>query len=387
MSEHAKLSPSSSARWTTCPGSVSLSEEAELLFGEEPTSDPALKGTCLHDIAERLLLDVPVTDEDMQWLNSKGETESVTIDDINNAVTPYVEYVNSLEGEKYIESRLVINDQVWGTGDAIVVNDDMLNVIDLKTGYHVVYAKDNTQLLIYALAAHLEQQLMYGYKEITVTISQPSQNHHDSYTYTVAEVEEFAGRLDDAIAAVESKPDHYVPSESACQWCPGRVICTRLEDVVNAAVEKDYRQMTINQIAESLGRVPEIKAWIKGIEDQSKELLEKGENLPGFKMVEGRKSRKWTDEAAAEKYFKNRVNRFLHNCYNMKFKSPAQMEKLLKREDVKIRGKVDFDKVVTTSGGAPTITTIDDKREALVYGDKAASDFAEVDQDMEDLLS
>ena len=85
---------------------------------------------------------------------------------------------------------------------------------------------------------------------------------------------------------------------------------------------------------------------------------------------------------SAEKYFRNRVNRFLHNCYEQKFLSPAKMEKMLKREDVKVRGKVDFDKVIVHGFTAPTVVDESDLREALVYGDKAKSDFEDCDEDL-----
>ena len=57
----------------TCPGSVKLIEEAVLMFGEGSTSDPALKGTQMHNIGEKLLLNMPLVKEDMKWVDSKGE--------------------------------------------------------------------------------------------------------------------------------------------------------------------------------------------------------------------------------------------------------------------------------------------------------------------------
>jgi len=107
--------------------------------------------------------------------------------------------------------------------------------------------------------------------------------------------------------------------------------------------------------------------------------VEKGDDLPGWKMVQGRKSRGWGSVEEAEKYFKNRVSKFQHTCFSMKLLSPAQMEKALKGEGVKIRGKVDFDKVVVHGFSAPTVVPESDKREALVYGDQAISDFEDVD--------
>jgi len=50
MSGHAKLSPSSAARWMTCPGSVALSEGIE-----DTSSKNADEGTMMHAFAAMCL--------------------------------------------------------------------------------------------------------------------------------------------------------------------------------------------------------------------------------------------------------------------------------------------------------------------------------------------
>ena len=369
----------------TCPGSVHLGAEALLLFGEGSGSDPALKGTQMHDIGEKLLQKIDLVQEDMRWCNSKGDIEEITVEEVFDCVQPYVEYVQSLEGDLFVETKVRAHEEVWGTSDAIVINENTMHVVDLKTGFITVDAEDNTQLMLYALGAHKEFGWLYDYHEIEVVISQGRTNHHSTYTYSVQEIETFEEYMIDAIKAVDDCKEGPITegvlkaSEKACQWCNAKTICPALATLVEEETMQDFRQMTLTQLGESMHHIPTIKAWIKGVEDQVKESMEKGDAVMGWKMVQGRTSRKWASEDQAIKYFKNRVSKFLHTCYNQKLKSPAQMEKALKGEDVKIRGIVNFEKVVEYGFSAPTIVPEADKREALVYGDQARADFEGVD--------
>jgi len=376
----------------TCPGSVKLIDALTVVVDVEAhAGDPAEKGNCMHNIADIMLRGGEIRDEHLVWINADGDYEYITDEEISDCIQPYVDLVLKLSeqpgSEMLVEEKVVVlPDLVWGTSDAIIVSDAMLDVVDLKTGYHGVYAKDNPQLKLYALGAHKVHGMMYDYKEVTVHISQGRIRHYDSYTYSVAEIEEFEKEVIQAAAATRLL-DKLVPSEHACRWCPVRAHCPALAHSITVATDAEFASMQMAELGEALAKVPMVKAWISGVEDAAKEALEKGHHVPGFKMVEGRKSRKWIDEKQAEAYFKNRINRFQHNCYNMKLKSPAQMEKTLKTKGVTVRGKVEFDKIVVMGGGAPTIVPDVDKRVALVYGDRAASDFAAISQDPEDLLA
>jgi RecB family exonuclease len=386
---HAKLSPSSSARWMTCPGSVTLIETlADLLGTKDVASDPALKGTALHNIAEQLLLGASIEPEHLKWVDAKGDTQVLTMSDVEECVEPYVDQVEAIEGDLHVEVKVEIAEDVWGTVDACIMAPGKLTIIDLKTGHGKVDAADNTQLLLYALGAFLEYDMLYDFEEIEVCISQGRINHHDSYIYSRDDIYEFEDQVRAATDAIATETDNYVTSDKGCQWCEARSHCPALAKQVHDAASGDFRQMTVDALGDSLREVPMMKAWIKGVEDQVKCHLEKGDTIEGYKMVEGRRTRKWIDQDYAIKYFRNRVNKFQHTLFNFKFMSPAQVEKALKGEGVKIRGKVNMDKIVEFGGGQPTVAPEDDKRDALVYGDKAASDFAgiEDEDDDEDML-
>ena len=192
--EHAKLSPSSSARWLTCPGSGTQIDALQKLLGtSDSASDPALKGTAMHNIAERMLLDKGITPDFMFWTDTKGDNQVITKDDINECVRPYIEFADTIEGDRYVELKVQITDEVWGTSDLTIFGEGILTVCDLKTGHGKVDAKDNTQLKLYALGAlNSDIAMMYGDIDvINVVISQGRINHHDSYAYSLEEMLEF----------------------------------------------------------------------------------------------------------------------------------------------------------------------------------------------------
>mgnify|MGYP001413437033 CR=1 FL=1 len=101
----------------------------------------------------------------------------------------------------------------------IVINGSTMQVIDLKTGGGVrVDAKDNTQLLCYALGAYLKYGIVYDVDMITMTIVQPPMNSIDSWTVSLEELMSFARELKLAYAAIQNEPTKFVTNEKACQF-------------------------------------------------------------------------------------------------------------------------------------------------------------------------
>ena len=108
------------------------------------------------------------------------------------------------------------------------------------------------------------------------------------------------------------------------------------------------------------------------------QLMINGTDIPGWKVVEGRKSRSWRDEETAMKYLKRRVKAFQHSMCTLKYPTPAGAEKLLKQVEINGKAPVDLAKFIQTHGGKPTVVVESDKRERMALGDRAAQDFAEV---------
>lgn len=374
MSEHARLAPSAASRWMSCPGSITLSEKALELVGPQPQNDAAALGTALHEVAELCLLDGEQNFEDHVGKVYNGVR---ILADHEHRVQPYIDYCRELDGDHYVETRAKINEHCWGTADHSACQPGRLVVTDLKTGTGVkVFARYNPQLMLYALGSYLEYNPIYEFETFTIVVSQPALDHHDEFEFNLEDMEEFIIKVADATAAVFDDDPALNPSESACRWCPARPICPALEELTRVEALSDFKAMTAAEIGEALERIPMLKAWIAAIQDFAKELMLEGVEVPGKKVVEGRRRRAWIDPVATEKYLKSRVSAFVSTCYTKKLLTPAQMEKALKKAT--IRGKVDLDSLIGWSTGNPTIVDEDDAREALTPGSRAASDFEEV---------
>lgn len=232
-SAHARLSPSSAARWSQCPASVRLSEGA-------PRRDtPAtLRGTALHAVSEiRLrLLTGKTTEEEAQaerraWESSWAST--VSWEEAEAETRLYVDTVLerlSDSGTLFIERRVIPPIlECWGTADAIVIppSGDELHVLDLKTGRIPVHPERNPQAILYAAGAleELAPVERARIQRIVLTIVQTSVQEVKDWQTRPWVIDYEVGRLSAAGDAARSDSAPCVPGETQCKWCPARGKC------------------------------------------------------------------------------------------------------------------------------------------------------------------
>lgn len=183
---HAPRSPSHSATWLNCPGSV----EAEKPFPDE-TSEFALEGTAAHMLAEKYLRQgaYPGTYVGSKMHLDEVDRDWVVDEDMDRFVQQYVDYVRRLPGKALVERRVSMEHVVpgcWGTADALILHDKLLTVVDLKYGRGVrVFAKDNTQMMLYALGAVAEFGFLYEIERCRLVIVQPRLGHIDEWEVAV----------------------------------------------------------------------------------------------------------------------------------------------------------------------------------------------------------
>ncbi len=314
--QHATLGPSSSARWLACPASVRLAGDVP----EREAGLPAREGTVAHEAAEIVashLLGL-ITGEECQdrlaaWREECEESDDpLDPDEMIDYAHEYAERLQVIAGdhedpEIYLEVR--VDPDVpgcWGTADAIILSRTRLDVADYKYGQGVkVQAFENPQAMLYGLGALEELDLLGDVEEIHLHILQPRIGQEGSwltYTLTPEELREWREKVARPAAELALSPGApFGPSEVACRWCPASGMCrAQLEQVIAPDFRGDLLEP--EEISEALDRLPEIKAWIKTLEERALEhAWNRGETVPGYKVVRTVGRRSIPDPEAADR--------------------------------------------------------------------------------------
>lgn len=351
--EHSILGASSSHRWMNCPGSVALTEA----MGEyDTTTRYAREGTVAHEVAEMALrsgLDPLV------YVGKKIDGIKVT-KEMALAVGVYVDKVRSMAESYGVEPLLEVRFNLdrldppvamFGTADCVfpVKERRHIDVLDYKHGQGVVVeATNNPQLLTYGLGAVLE----LGWKPdtITVWIIQPRAPHPDGtvrdFTVTWDELVAFRHELMERAHACFDFNAPLVVGDW-CRFCPASAVCPAQEEYAVEQIQTAFTaepeplpepdMLTDEQVELVLRSKDHITTWFRAVERYVREKLEQGEQRPGWKLVAKRANRKWAREPKEVQKQLRRLGLFKRDIYaEAPLLSPAQIEKLLRREGVDI---------------------------------------------------
>jgi hypothetical protein len=381
-----------------CSGSIIL--EADI---PDKGSDYAKEGTLAHELAAGNLasnwdLSLYVGED---WTFEDGTTYRITQDMVDHVmsytklVREYAEGGSLLVEQRVGISHLTEEDGAGGTSDAVIVKGDLLTVVDLKFGMGVkVDADNNPQLMMYALGALNDFDILADFNEVMMVIHQPRLNHVSEYTIPVDELRAFGDAVRQAAKTVRDAADFKgdVPDaewqasylntgEKQCRFCRAKAVCPALREdvmlnvggtVVSPATAEEFAQFVPievdmqvgdNYLPIAMSKVGMVEDWCKAVRAETERRLLAGQKVDGWKLVEGRRgNRAWANEADAEAQLKSfRLRQ--DEMYEMKLLSPTKVEKLLK-DSPKRWAKVE--PLLTRSEGKPSVAPATDKRPELV---------------------
>jgi len=390
MTAHAKLGASNAHRWLVCAGSVAAEEGLE-----DKTSPFAEEGTRAHEMAESCLAIAHSYPEHVDfddwplYAQVKSEeylTHIVDDPEMGGHVAMYVDYVNRLiaDCDLYaIEQRVEYSDWVdngFGTADAIVLSGNVLHVCDLKYGMGVrVDAEDNPQGMLYALGAYAKYSKSHVIDVVRIAIVQPRLDHISEWEISVERLLGWAEWVSQRAEATQEENAERVPGEKQCRFCKAKATCAALKDYTESIIMADFDDLddlpkanTLNDDAlrKALDAKPLIEGWLSAVERVIKERLEGGDGFSGYKLVEGRSQRRWTNEKAAQTALVDLVGE--DKAFNVKLISPSQAEKVLGKSR-----KGDIEGLITKPSGAPTLAPETDNRPAI---NLSADDFDVIDE-------
>lgn len=365
---HALLSPSSAARWCTCPGSVGLTKDMP-----EEASPYADDGTRMHaKAAAAITARQPIPAQPGSPEELLNEYINFVIDESRGS-TLMIEQpldIGKITGEKGAK----------GTADAVVVKSDVVHVIDLKWGAGVpVDAENNRQLSIYAMAALDLFTDSTDFKRVRMTIVQPrvGDGRPRSWEISVEELNALRAEIRKhaatamQMAAGIIEPT-FCPSKDACRFCKARGCCKHFaaSALSAAGIEPQFdsmdQPMTPAERGRLLDAVPVVEAWLKHFTDESLKLALDGGELPtGYKLVRGRPGvRKWADDEAAEKMLAGMKVPKAERTVS-KVISPTAAQKLVKAQKLSEAQWSKLEVLVTRSEGALALAPESDKRPAV----------------------
>jgi hypothetical protein len=304
---HALLGASSAERWIACPPSARLTEHMP-----DAPSAYAAEGTEAHALCERVL-----RRELFNWRQDADKPYSLVIpdeapDEMRHAAETYVAYIRECwlsaetEPSVFIEQRVDYSRWVpegFGTCDCLLIHDGRLHIFDFKYGAGVpVSPEDNAQMQIYALGALAMFEATDTINTIDMTIIQPRVTAEPmTATLTAAELLDWADKVlaPAAKLAWEGKGE-YNPGEAQCRWCKAYPTCRAWADRFQSLDGfSDPNLLSDDEIGPWLTKLEGIAAYAADLKDYAQQRLLDGGAIPGYKLIEGRGVRQWTDQDAA----------------------------------------------------------------------------------------
>ena len=380
--QHALLSASSAHRWLHCTGSPLLEKDFP-----DSTSVYAQEGTLAHELCELKLMAYTgeITKRKLTSMKNTLMKSELWQPEMDSTSEVYLDYIKDITMSYTVKPVILTEKRVdfsryvpegFGTADCLILAGDTLHVVDYKHGKGVVVDADhNPQMMLYALGAMSELSLLYRFKFVHMTIVQPRVNNISEFTMTADELTEWGETVVKPKAEEAISGNGEFEAGDWCRFCRAKQQCkTRYEvnDSLYAELSErhDPRLITLAELGEYLKRGKDMAAWLEDMKEYALSESLAGAEVPGWKAVEGRGSRAFTDtDEAVDTLIKNGIDESV--LYERRVLTLAQMEKAVGK---KAFGELVGDLVVKNPG-KPTLVEESDKRPKITNQPTAADVF------------
>lgn len=387
---HALLSASSAKKWLNCTPSARLEDALP-----DSPSESAAEGTLAHNICElklrRLFIEPGMSQQTFNRRMNKLKKDERYQPEMDKHTDVYVEYIQALAYSFKTAPTIAVERRLdygryapegFGTGDCIVVSGEEGYVIDFKYGKGVpVYAEENPQLSLYALGMLDAYSLAYPIEKVTLVIVQPRLDNISEWGTTADSLRAWGEEV------VKPKAELAFKGEGAyCQgeWCDSgfcraSAVCGHRAGE-NMSIERDYLNPVTGRydlppaidnqmVGAVLARAQNLAKWVKKLEKYALEELMRGNVVPGWKIVEGRSNREFTDVDQA-------YGALINAGYKKELLYDEVPVPLTKAE--KQVSREDYDSILSAfihkPKGKPTLAPEDDRRPA--YGRQPSAEEA-----------
>jgi hypothetical protein len=363
MGKHALLSASSSHRWIHCPPSARVSESYE----DKGTSFAA-EGTDAHTLCEhklKTILSIPSKDptKDLDYYSQEMEDcadvyAAYILELVENAkkscADPLVLIEQRLDFSQYVEGG-------FGTGDCVIIADGVLHIVDYKHGQGVlVEAKDNPQMMLYALGALAIFDGIYDIDSVSMTIYQPRRDNISTHTVFKESLYQWAEEILKPAAELAYAGEGSFQSGEWCQFCKAKHECRARAEQNMELARFDFKQpplLSDQEVEIILNKVDDLVSWASDIKDYALQSAVSGKQWNGWKLVEGRANRKYISEQVVAEV----VGAAGYDPYEQKVLGITAMTSLL--------GKKCFEDIlgnyIEKPQGKPTLVPESDKRPVI----------------------
>ena len=369
---HAKVSPSSSEMWLKCPPSATKPDpnmDEPSIYAEQGTEAHAC---CEYRLKTALGMEITDPRPNMKYYDEEMEN---CAEDYTNLVLEKIEEAKCACSDPVvlIEQKLYLQDYIpdgYGYGDCVIIADGTLQVIDYKHGLGVLVSSErNTQMMCFALGALKLVDCIYDISNVAMTIVQPRRANISTYEMTVDELLTWGEEVLKPIAKLAYDGEgEYVAGEH-CRFCKAKATCRARADYNMELAKFDFTpapELESDEIAEILEKADELISWAGDVKADALSEALKRTNYPGFKIVEGRSVRKYTDEQmVAEAVAAAGIDPYEKKLLGI----TAMTSKLGRKRFDEILGSL-----VYKAPGKPALVSVSDKRPAM---NTAADDFKE----------